>query len=166
MVTVVVHPPLPPPRWLPSIVLVHRVQHQLIVDVSSSVANSRPRAFRKSTSAQDEKLYLYPLGRIQTHEPDLHKARGYNLIRHWDSEWYRAGRLGGLVGLQSNTTTSNTSVGPWVKQPPFWDLLALFVCRNRQKLINWLLKLPSSVGRYKSARIGEREETLSTRDEN
>ena len=108
-------PSLSPPGSCLQFFIAHRVQHPLIVDFSSSVANSRSRAFRKSISAQDEKLYEYSLGGIQTHEADLYQARGYNLIRHRGSEWYRAGRPGGLVGLHSNTTTNNTSVGPWVK---------------------------------------------------
>ena len=57
--------PLPPPRLLPSFILAHRVQHPLIVDFSSSVANSRSRAFRKSISAQDENVYEYALGAIR-----------------------------------------------------------------------------------------------------
>ena len=60
------------------------------------VANSRSRAFRKSISAQYQKLYERALGGIRTHEADLYQARGYNLIRHRGSEWYRAGRPGGL----------------------------------------------------------------------
>ena len=76
----------PPPRLLPSFFLAHRVQHPLIVDFSSSVANSRFRAFRKSISAQDENLYEYALGGVQTHEADLYLAREYNLIRQRGSE--------------------------------------------------------------------------------
>ena len=52
MVTGVVH--FPPFRLLPSLLLAHRVQHPLIVDFSSSFANSRSRAFRKSISAQEK----------------------------------------------------------------------------------------------------------------
>ena len=43
---------LPPPPVIAFIFFAHRVQHPLIVDFSSSVANSRSRAFRKSISAQ------------------------------------------------------------------------------------------------------------------
>ena len=45
---------------------------------SSSVANSRPRAFRRSICAQEAptNLYEYALGGIQTHETDLYQARG------------------------------------------------------------------------------------------
>ena len=43
----------------------------MIVDFSSSVANSRSRAFRELISAQDEKSYEYARGGIQTHEADL-----------------------------------------------------------------------------------------------
>ena len=68
--------PFPPPV-IAFIFLAHRVQHPLIVDFSSSVANSRSRAFRKSLSAQDENLYEYALGGIRTHESDLYQARGY-----------------------------------------------------------------------------------------
>ena len=78
MVTGVVLP-FPPPV-IAFIFWAHRAQHPLIVDFSSSVANSRSRAFRKSISAKDEKLYQYALGRIRTHEADLYQARGYNLI--------------------------------------------------------------------------------------
>ena len=101
-----------PPRLLPSFFSAQRVQHTLIVDFSSSVVYSRSRAFRMSISAQDDKLYEYALGGIRTHEADLYQARGYNLICHRGSEGCRAGRPGGLVGLHSNTTTINTSVGP------------------------------------------------------
>ena len=45
-------------------ILAHRVQHPLIVDFSTSVAQSRSRALRKSISAQDDKLYEYALGGI------------------------------------------------------------------------------------------------------
>ena len=51
----------------------------LLVDFSSSVANSRSRAFRKSICAQEKvptNLYEYALGGIRTHEPDLCQARG------------------------------------------------------------------------------------------
>ena len=55
--------PFPPPVYCLHCVLAHRVQHPLIVDFSSSVvANSRSRAFSKSTRAQDDKLYEYALG--------------------------------------------------------------------------------------------------------
>ena len=46
---------------------------------SSSVANSRSRAFRKSMCAQEEvptNLYENALGGIRTHETDLYQARG------------------------------------------------------------------------------------------
>ena len=110
---------LPPPPVIAFIFLAYGVRHPLIVDFSSSAANSRSRAFRKSISAQDEKLYEYAFGGIRTHEADLYQARGYNLIRHRGSKWCRAGRPGGLVGLHSNTTIILllilTSVGRWVK---------------------------------------------------
>ena len=51
----------------------------LLVDVPSSVANSRTRAFRESICAQEKaptKLYEYALGGTQTHETDLYQARG------------------------------------------------------------------------------------------
>ena len=110
MVTGVILPS--PPPVIAFIFLSHRVQHPLIVGFSSRVANSRSRAFRKSISAQDKKIYEYALGGIRTHEANLqYQARGHNLIRPRGSEWYRAGRPGGLVGLHPNTTTINTSVG-------------------------------------------------------
>ena len=68
MVTGVV---LPFPPQVIAFFLVHRVRHPLIVDFLSSDANSRSRAFRKSISAQDEKLFEYALGGIRTHEADL-----------------------------------------------------------------------------------------------
>ena len=70
MVTGVVLP-FPPPVILPSLFLAIRVQHPLIVGFSSSVADSRSRAFRKSISALDENIYEYALGGIRTHEADL-----------------------------------------------------------------------------------------------
>ena len=53
----------------------------LLVDFSSSVtvANSRSRAFRKSSCAQEKvpaDLYDYALGGARTHETDLYQARG------------------------------------------------------------------------------------------
>ena len=51
----------------------------LLVDISSSVAYSRSRAFRKSICAQEEvpaNLYEYALGGARTHETDLYQARG------------------------------------------------------------------------------------------
>ena len=79
--------PWPPPGYCLYCLLAHRVQHPLIVDFSSGVANSRSRAFRKSISAQDDKLHEYALGGIRTHEADLlYHARGYNLIRHRGSD--------------------------------------------------------------------------------
>ena len=51
----------------------------LLVDFSSSVADSRSRAFRKSICAQEKvpaNLYEYALGGIRTHETDLYQARG------------------------------------------------------------------------------------------
>ena len=47
----------------------------LLVDFSSSVANSRSRAFRKSICAQ-EKVPTNALGGARTHETDLYQARG------------------------------------------------------------------------------------------
>ena len=51
----------------------------LLVDFSSSVANSRSRAFRKSICAQEKvsmNLYEYALRGARTHETDLYQARG------------------------------------------------------------------------------------------
>ena len=51
----------------------------MLVDMSSSVANSRSRAFRKSSRAQEKlstNLYEYALGEIRTHETDLYQVRG------------------------------------------------------------------------------------------
>ena len=51
----------------------------LLVDISSSVANSRSRAFRKSICAQEKistKLYKYALVETRTYETDLYQARG------------------------------------------------------------------------------------------
>ena len=51
----------------------------LLVDFSSSVANSRSRVFRKSICAQVKvptNLYEYALGGIRTYETDLNQARG------------------------------------------------------------------------------------------
>ena len=50
----------------------------LLVDFSSSVANSRSRVFRKSICAQEKvptNLFEYALGGIRTHETDLYQAR-------------------------------------------------------------------------------------------
>ena len=77
--------PFPPPV-VAFILLAHRVRHPLIVDFSSSVANSRSRAFRKSIRAQDDKLYEDAIGGIRTHKADLYQARGCNLIRHRGNE--------------------------------------------------------------------------------
>ena len=69
------------PRFLPSIFISHRVQQiPLLVDGSSSVANSRSRAFRKSICPQEKvptNIYEYALGGARTHETDLYQARGY-----------------------------------------------------------------------------------------
>ena len=51
MITGVV--PSPPPV-ITFMYIAHRVQHPLIVDFSSSVANSRSRAFRESIGAQEK----------------------------------------------------------------------------------------------------------------
>ena len=51
----------------------------LLVDFSSSVANSRCRAFCKSICAQEKvptNLYEYALGGARTRETDLYQARG------------------------------------------------------------------------------------------
>ena len=51
----------------------------LLVDFSSSVANSRSRAFRKSICPQEKvptNLYEYALGGARTHETDQYQARG------------------------------------------------------------------------------------------
>ena len=56
----------------------------LLVDFSSSVANTRSRAFRKSIRAQEKvptNLYEYALGGARTHETD-HTRLEDNLIRH------------------------------------------------------------------------------------
>ena len=50
----------------------------LLDDFSSSVANSRSRAFRKSICAQEKvptNLYAYALGGARTHETDPYQAR-------------------------------------------------------------------------------------------
>ena len=68
------------PRFLPS--FFYRAQGSatpLLVDFSSSVANSRVHVFRKSICAQEKiptNLYEYALGGARTHETDLHQARG------------------------------------------------------------------------------------------
>ena len=58
----------------------------LLDDLSSSVANSRSRAFGNSICAQAKvptNLYEYALGGIRTHDTDLYQARAYsNLVRH------------------------------------------------------------------------------------
>ena len=62
----------------------------LLVDFSSSVANSRSRAFRKSICTQEKVPtnlyeYLYALRGIRIHETDLYYTRlEDNLIRHRD----------------------------------------------------------------------------------
>ena len=51
----------------------------LLVDFSSSVANSHSRAFRRSFCAQEKvptNLCEYALGGARTHETDLYQARG------------------------------------------------------------------------------------------
>ena len=51
----------------------------LLVDFSSSVANSRSRVLRKSVWAQKEvptNLYEYALREVRSHETDLYQARG------------------------------------------------------------------------------------------
>ena len=51
----------------------------LLLDFSSTVANSRFRAFRKSICAQEKiptSLHEYVLGGARTHETDLCQARG------------------------------------------------------------------------------------------
>ena len=70
-----------PPRFLPSTFFRAKGSAiPLLVDFSSSVANSRsPRAFRKSICAQEKvptKLYEYALAGARTHETDLYQARG------------------------------------------------------------------------------------------
>ena len=55
-----------------------RIGFSNLVDFSSSVANSRSRAFRKSICAQEKaptNLYEYALGRART-QTDLYQARG------------------------------------------------------------------------------------------
>ena len=50
----------------------------LLDDFSSSIANSRSRAFRKSICAQEKvptNLYTYALRGARTHETDLYQAR-------------------------------------------------------------------------------------------
>ena len=68
-----------PPRYCLHVFGAHRVQHPLIVDITSSVANLRSRAFRKSISAQEKAPQKYIRVRtrgIRTHEIDLYQARG------------------------------------------------------------------------------------------
>ena len=69
-----------PPRFLPSFFFsLIGFSNPLVVDFSSSVANSRSRAFRKSICAQEKvppNLYEYALGGARTHETDLYQARG------------------------------------------------------------------------------------------
>ena len=51
----------------------------LLVNFSSSVANSRSRAFRKSMCTQEKtltNLYECVFGGIRSHETDLYQARG------------------------------------------------------------------------------------------
>ena len=51
----------------------------LLVDFSSSVANSRSRAFRKSICPQEKlttNIYECALGGARTHETDLYQAQG------------------------------------------------------------------------------------------
>ena len=72
------------PRFSSSICIGHRFAIPLLVDISSSVANSRSRAFRKSICGQEKvltTLYEYALGGARTHETDLSKLED-NLIRH------------------------------------------------------------------------------------
>ena len=98
--------PFPPPVFAFNF-LAHRVQHQLIVDFSSSVANSRSRAFRKSISAQEKVPRIYTSthsGGFELTKLTYNTRLEDNLIRHRVSELYRAGRPGGLVRLYSNTT--------------------------------------------------------------
>ena len=68
-----------PPRFLPSIFVAHRGQIPLLVDFSSSIDNSRFRAFGKSICAQEKvptNLYECALGGIRTHKNYLYQARG------------------------------------------------------------------------------------------
>ena len=77
MVTGVV--PFPPPVLAFNFCRPYGSAIPLLVDFSSSVANSRPRAFRKSICAQEKvptDFYEYALGGIRTHETDLYQARG------------------------------------------------------------------------------------------
>ena len=77
MVTGVV--PSPPPVLVFNFYRAYRSAIPLLVDFSSSVANSRSRAFRKSISAQEKvptNLYEYALGGTRNHGTDLYQARG------------------------------------------------------------------------------------------
>ena len=71
------------PRYLLAFILYRALGSPipLLVDFSSSVADSRSRACRKSTCAQEKVptnlyLYEYALGGIETLETDLYQARG------------------------------------------------------------------------------------------
>ena len=67
----------------------------LLVDFSSSVANSRSRAFRKSICAKEKlptNLYEYALEGIRTHETETYTRLEDNLIRH------RGDRTNGSLG--------------------------------------------------------------------
>ena len=67
------------PGLLPSIFSAYGSAISLLVDFSSSVANSRSRTFRESICAQGKyptNLYKYALGGTRTHETDVYQARG------------------------------------------------------------------------------------------
>ena len=76
------------PRFLPSIFIGQGAAIPLLVDFSSSVANSHSRVLRNSICAQVKVPtilceYKYALGGIRTHETDLRYTRlEDNLIRH------------------------------------------------------------------------------------
>ena len=85
------------PRFLPSVFIVHRVQQSHCSSIfSSSVANSRCRAFRKSICAREKvptRSYEYALGGIRTHDKLTHTRLEDDLIRHrgdrLDVRWRR-----------------------------------------------------------------------------
>ena len=81
-----------PPRFLPSIFIAHRVQQSHCSSYfSSSVANSRSRAFRKSICAQEQvptNFYEYALGGARTLTKLTYTRLEDNLIRHRGDRWY------------------------------------------------------------------------------
>ena len=79
---------LSPPPVIDFIFFAHRVQHPLIVHFSSSVANSRSRAFRKSISAQEKaprRIIRVRSGGFELTKLTYTRLED-NLIRHRGSE--------------------------------------------------------------------------------